>query len=246
MRKLLLTGALTAAILIASARMAGAQTVIEYRKDNRGNSVTLSYSGWGFGGYGLNPFFPYPSTMSAYGGAAYYGIPYVRRTYYVYMNGSPAVYNYSPVYSSAPSSAERAAKARRQQDVEAGVERLKSADYRGALEAFRRGFVSDTDSGILQLYLGLALAGVGDVRNAERAFRGAFESLKPDEALGVNLPGLFRDSKEANRYVAGVDGSDLASGVVAFLMGRKDAARGRLEKVKTDPAARKLLDPLSK
>jgi len=115
------------------------------------------------------------------------------------------------------------------------------------VESFREAFLADTESGMAQLCLGLALSASGDRRNADKALRGAFASLKPDEALSMDFAGWFRDVQERQRLESALEkASDgrLAAGVVAFLLGRKDIAKSELSKVKDDPAARKLLDHL--
>lgn len=234
-------------IVLASETIASAQGVyVEYKKQNKNSSLVITYSGgysYGYGGYGYG--------YSGYQGytnylATGYYRPYGSGYYHPYYYGSRPVYNYAPVYSSSPVSAERILKIRMQKDVEEGLRRFRAADYKRAVESFRSAFLADTDSAVMQLFLGLSLAGAGDLRNAEKAFRGALEGLKPEEALGADLAKLFRDSKEEGRYVASAASSPLVSGIVAFLMGRKDVAKGALEKAKEDPAARKLLDHLSK
>jgi hypothetical protein len=250
MKNLGLSVALALAILVASESLAGAQGVyVEYKKQNKNSSLTITYSGGystGYGyGYGYGAY-GYGGTYYSPGYASYYRPPYASPYYHPYYHGSRPVANYAPVYSSSPVSAERVLKIRMQKDVEEGLRRFRSADYRRAVDAFRAAFLADTDSAVLQLFLGLSLAGAGDLRNAEKAFRGAFEHLKPEEALGADLPKLFRDTKEEERFVSSVASSPLVSGVVAYLMGRKDAAKGALNAVKDDPAARKLLEVLAK
>lgn len=230
-------------IVLASETLAGAQgIVVEYNKKNKNSQLTITYSGgysYGYGGYG------YGYGYSGWQGYTNYG-GYYRPYYNPYYYGSRPVYNYAPVYSSSPVSAERVLKIRMQKDVEEGLKRFHAAEYKRAVESFRAAFLADTDSAVMQLFLGLSLAATGDLRNAEKAFRGAFETLKPEEALGADLPKMFRDTKEEERYLASVASSPLISGIVSFLLGRNDVAKGTLEKVKTDAAARKLLDHLAK
>jgi hypothetical protein len=263
MKKLLLTGALTVAILVLSAAAADAQVQIDYTKKGKNYTFQFTYNSgyyYGYGGYGYG-YTGYPGTFyggyggfpgytygGSYGGVGTYGTGYYRPYYPPPYNdpyyGSRPVQNYSPVYSQSPMSAERMARIQMQKDVEEGLARFKKADYRGATDAFRRAFLADTDSAMMQLLLGAALAGAGDSKNADKAFRSAFESLKPEEALGFDLPKRFRDMKEEERYVSRLDG--LSAGVVAFLRGDKEKARAELGEVKDDPAARKLLDHLGK
>jgi tetratricopeptide (TPR) repeat protein len=231
-------GALALAIFLTSETFAEAQVIIEYKKQNKISSWILTYSGGYSYGYG-NGWMPY-------GISTYSGLPLYRSSRPIYVYDTRPIYNYSPVYSSSSDSSERLLKMRLQKEIEVGIRRFQEADYRGAREAFREAFLSDTDSGVAQLYLGVALAGIGDFRNAERAFRSAFDALKPEEALALDLPILFRDVREENRYVASLSPSPLTAGGIAFLMGRKEQARSELEKVKDDPLSRKLLDHLRK
>lgn len=239
MKKMLLTGALTLTIWIASETMAGAQVYVESRSHSNHRSLRVTYSsGYGFG------YTPWVWGSSPVVLTTYRPVPYYRVPYYPYYAGTRVIYNYAPVYATLPESAERANRLRMQEEVGAGIRRFQRADYRGAVESFRRGFLASTDSGLLELYLGLALVGTGDLRNAEKAMRSAFESLKPEDALGIDLPILFQDAAEESRFVAA--NSPLIAGVVQFLLNRGDAAREELRKVPKDPAARKLLDRLSK
>ncbi|MBI2898939.1 MAG: hypothetical protein HYY17_02030 [Planctomycetes bacterium] len=240
MKKWMLTGALAIGILLAAESAAPAQIVVEYRdQSGRGTIVLRTYGGYyyGCGYYWSTPYYGGPY-YTGWTGARFYRPAY----WEPYTATRPVVYPRSDV-TTAPVSSERLRKARMHKDVEEGMRRFKAADWRGAVDAFREAFLADTDSGAMQFYLGLALTGAGDLRNAEKAFRGAFESLKPEEALAVELPKLLRD---AAKFEASAAPSPLAAGVVAFLLGKKDAARAELGKAKDDPAARKLLDHLGK
>ena len=239
MRNLLLTWALTLAIWIASETMVGAQVYVEYRSSTANRSLRITYSsGWACG------VVPWGWGNSLYRLSNYGTLP--RVPYYPYYVGHRIVTDYAPVYLVSPVSAERANRLRMHEDVEEGIRRFRAADYRGAVDAFRKAFLVSTDEGLLQLWLGLALAGSGDFRNAEKAIRGAFETLNPAEGLGIDLPASFRDPSEESRFLGMLAKNPWLAGVTAFLMGRKDEARRELEKLPQDAVTRKLLDPLSK
>lgn len=247
MKKSMLTAALALGILLAAESFASAQVVVEYKRRTGTSTLLLRYDGgYYYGcGYWWNPS-PYYYVPYTYGAVPYYGaVPLYRpiAAYHDAYYAARPVYYPSPTVTTTPVSPERVRKLRMHKDVEEGIKRFKAGYYRGALDAFRSAFLADTDSPMLQLYLGLALVGAGDLRNAEKAFRGAFESLKPEEALAVELPKLLKD---AGGFEKAASTSPLSAGVVAFLLGKKDAARAELDRVKDDPAARKLLDHLGK
>jgi hypothetical protein len=122
-----------------------------------------------------------------------------------------------------------------------GLKRLKVADYRGAVDAFRSAIIESHDNARATAYFALGLILTSDGRNADKALRAA-------AALGysekIDFPSLFKDDKECVRIkglLGGISGEGLLTAAWAeFLGGAPERLKQLAEK---DPAAKQLLNP---
>ncbi len=122
-----------------------------------------------------------------------------------------------------------------------GLKRLKLADYRGAVDAFRSAIIESDENVRATAYFALGLVVTSDGKNADKALRAA-------AALGfsekMDFTSLFKDDKECARIKAllgGISGEGLLTAAWAeFLAGAPDRLKRLAEK---DPVAKQLLSP---
>lgn len=120
-----------------------------------------------------------------------------------------------------------------------GLRRLKSADYGGAVAAFRSAIVESEGNPQLTAFFSLSLILSGDGKNADKALRAAV-GAGFRERLDLLL--LLKDEKEGarvRRAMEGVSGAGLfAAAWVEFLGGAPDRLKRLAE---TDRVAEQLL-----
>lgn len=191
-------------------------------------SPGIYYSGFDLDSYRM-PFGPYGSGM--YGRQSGSRYSYINR---------PAV-NYSPSSYSPLNEASRLSEITSARDIEVGLRRLKSGDYRGAVDSFRAAVIEQPQDGSAKAHFALGLVIVGDGKNADRSLRAAAE-LGSFGKIAVNS--MFKDEKERDRIVGSLgrisgEGA-LAAAWVQSLAGEPGRLRQLAER---DPVAKKLLEP---
>jgi hypothetical protein len=181
-----------------------------------------------------------------YGGVGYYGGysgGYGGYGGYGYRGGFDRPYASAdaagPVTRSGPA-ADRLPEFASAREIEEGRRRLKMGDYRGAVDQFRASVAAQTDNPVAQAWFAVALAIMGDGKNADKALRAAVGGKVAADKLG--LADGFHDDKERARVVAalgrvGGDGS-LAAAFALSLAGEPEKLKQLAEK---DPVARQLL-----
>jgi len=178
------------------------------------------YSGYGLYSYGTPP--------GLYGG----GGGGFQSPYGMQIEGSLA----PPVQKS--DDAEKMEKLSSSKQIDLGRFRFRSGDYKGALDEFRQAVVADP-SAAAQAHFAVALAVTGDLKNADKALRGAVDKAP----LGkIDFAGLFSSEKEKARVLAALqkvsgDGS-LAAAFALQSMGVPEPLKKQAEK---DPIAKRFL-----
>jgi hypothetical protein len=262
-KKAMLAGAL-AALMAAAAE---AQVTFEYsrRSDHRSLRITYTsgyyygtgypYSAYGLGYAGGGRYLGYggyswPLAYSyGYGGIQHFGSgPYWGTSYFNPYpalggdhdhSGARPVRDYVPPAPPPRGVADRSHELVSSKEIDEGRRRWKAGDYRGALDEFRSAVVADPSSAGAQAHFALALAVVGDPKNADKALRAAAER----GAVGkVDLTDLFRDAMERTRVLTALakvsgDGGLTAAYALA-LAGDPERLRQVAER---DEAARRLL-----
>lgn len=216
-------------------------------------------SGWGYGytygyGYGYGGFtYGSPGSLytyvqgpvllggygygGLYGGMGYYGGYGYRGAFLPRPSASADAAG--PVSRPGPV-ADRLAEFASVREMEEGRNRLKSGDYRGAVDQFRAAVAARTESPLAQAWFAVALAIVGDGRNADKALRAATSAGFPADRM--SLADAFRDEKERAKVTAALgrmsgDGA-LSAAFALSLAGEGARLKDLAEK---DPVARKLL-----
>ncbi|MBI4564342.1 MAG: hypothetical protein HY716_06585 [Planctomycetes bacterium] len=127
-----------------------------------------------------------------------------------------------------------------------GLETWRAAGPAEALAVFKRAVATDTSHGLAQVHMALALLAVGDGWNADKAIRSAADLMGDLEiAASIDLRAVFRSSKEAAKFISGVegkaeDGRSLTAGLVYLLLGEK-AKASAVWSARKEPAAERLL-----
>lgn len=178
----------------------------------------------------------YPYGWGAYG-TTYYGYP---GGGVVWTTGLPGYVDIVPVTRrvtgvlGAPKEFEQLASMK---DVAAGVARMKTGDFTGALAEFRQAVVADTSHAAAQLWMAMALTATGDAANADKAVRSAL-SGGGMAIESVDLAGALLDPKVRARFVASASSTGGLGAALAFeRLGEKEKARAALADVKDDAAA---------
>ena len=206
MKKVLLAGTFLAFMAVA----AEAQIIIDYQRRTRNSTLTITYnSGFygyfgyygAYGGYGgFGDSFAYSSAgfgdsfYSGYGlysygtpPGLYGGRPY-RSPY-----SMPPVADYTPMAPRGPGVSDRMNEYASSKEIEVGRIRFKMGDYKGAVDDFRSAVVADTSSAAAQAYFAVALAVMGDYKNADKALRAAADRAPFGK---VDFSNLFVNEKE--------------------------------------------------
>ena len=215
------------------------------------------YSYGGYGGYGISGFsygspgygygyYQGPVGVdglgygygSLYGGPGYYYRGYGARSGYFSRPGAAADAA-GPLARTGPV-ADRMAEFTSAREIEEGRARLKAGDYRGAVDEFRSAVAAHTENPIAQAWFAVALAIVGDGRNADKALRAAEAGGFPVDRLAL-LDG-FRDEKERAKVISSLDRAS-GDGALAAAFALSLAGEGaKLKKLaEKDPVARRLL-----
>jgi hypothetical protein len=262
------TAILSAAIAMLMAAAAHAQVVVVEETGKRRWGYSSSGCGtYGWGGYGVGYGYGYGygyggfgTGFSGYGYSTYqgplvsggygYGGLYGGAGYY----GGYGGYGYRGGYFSRPSAStdaagplprtgpvsDRMAEFTSARDIDDGRVRLKSGDYRGAVDQFRAAVAAHTENPVAQAWFAVALAISGDGKNADKALRAAAVAGFPLDR--VTLADGFRDDKERAKVTAALarvsgDGA-FAAAFALSLAGEGDKLKQLAEK---DPAAKRLL-----
>jgi hypothetical protein len=125
-------------------------------------------------------------------------------------------------------------------EVEEGRRRLKTGDYRGAVDDFRSAVAATTESPLAQAWFAVALVIAGDGKNADKALRVAAAAGVPGDK--ISLSDAFRDEKERVRVIvalAKVTGE--GSLAAAFALDRIGEPARLKQLAEKDPAAKQLL-----
>ena len=150
-------------------------------------------AGYGYGGYG------YPGYGYGYGSGAYSGATYYGANTNTVPNPSP-----SPVVTaSATSPTDAAGVARSLEFAERGATAFKSADYEGAVYAWRHAVVDDPQNPMLVLQLSQALFATGKYQESAGATQAAMHSL-PKEQWGTvvsRYQELYGNKKDYTRQL---------------------------------------------
>lgn len=177
------------------------------------------YSGYGLYSYGT------PYGLYGGGGGAYYG-------------GMPGIESELPPPPRKTDDAEKLEKLSSSKQIDLGRFRFRAGDYRGALDEFRQAVVADP-SAAAQAHFAIALVVAGDLKNADKALRGAVDKAPFGK---IDFTGLFPNEKEKARVLAALqkvsgDGS-LAAAFALQSMGVPEPLQKQAEK---DPLAKKFL-----
>jgi hypothetical protein len=174
---------------------------------------------------------------SLYGGMGYYGSYGSRGGYF----GRPGASTDAagPLARTGPV-ADRMAEFTSAREIEEGRARLKTGDYRGAVDQFRSAVASQTENPVAQAWFAVALAIAGDGKNADKALRAAAAAGFPLDRLG--LADGFRDDKERAKVTSLIDRAS-GDGSLAAAFALSLAGEGaKLQKLaEKDPVARQLL-----
>lgn len=180
------------------------------------------------GGYGYGGLY---GGMGYYGGYGYRGGTWSRPTASADAAG--------PVSRTGPVS-DRLAEFASVREMEEGRGRLKTGDYRGAVDQFRAAVAARTESPLAQAWFAVALAIAGDGKNADKALRAAVAAGFPVDRM--SLDNAFRDDKERAKVIDALTKTtghgSLAAAFALSLAGEGAKLRQLAEK---DPVARKLL-----
>lgn len=248
MKKPILSGAL-AILMAAAAHAQTVETSPEY-KLIRGcrrawsgwggygySGFTTGYSGFGYGYYaGPGVDFFGAGTGSLYVGPGYYG----SQGYRGYFNRPSASADAAGPLSRSGPVADRMAEFTSAREIDEGRARLKSADYRGAVDQFRSAVAAHTENPLAQAWFAVALAIAGDVKNADKALRAAAAAGFPLDR--VALADAFRDEKERVRVIVTLaKASEDGSLAVAFALSQAGEGAPLKKLAEKDPVAKNLL-----
>jgi hypothetical protein len=184
----------------------------------------------------------------SYGGPGYSSDPYGGGYYYggggcryrgAFARPYAATEVAGPVNRSGPVS-DRIPEFTSAREMEEGRRRLKSGDYRGAVDDFRSAVAAHTESPLAQAWFAVALVIAGDGKNADKALRAAAAAGVPSDK--VSLADGFHDEKERVRVIvalARINGEgSLAAAYALDRIGEPARLKQLAEK---DPVARRLL-----
>jgi len=198
-------------------------------------------SGYGYAGQG-GPF------AYSYGGPAYYSDPYGGGYYYggggyryrgAFSRPYAATEVAGPVNRTGPV-ADRLPEFNSAREIEEGRRRLKSGDYKGAVDDFRSAVAAHTESPLAQAWFAVALVIAGDGRNADKALRAAAAAGLPSDKL--SLADAFHDEKERVRVIVALARITGEGGLAAAYALDRLGEPVRLKQLaEKDPAARQLL-----
>jgi hypothetical protein len=255
---------LSFALVLILAAAAQAQVTIDYSRQNRNSSLRITYSsgygygysyggysygGYGYGGYGYgfggSSYGYYSDGLSSYYSGPTYADPYFGGYYpgYRYRGAWGRPYASTEVAGPAPRSgpvADRVAEFTAARELEEGRRRLKTGDYRAAVDDFRSAVAATPESPLAQAWFAVALVIAGEGKNADKALRAAAAAGLPSDK--ISLSDAFHDEKERVRVIVALakttgEGS-LAAAFALDRMGEPARLKQLAEK---DPAARQLL-----
>jgi hypothetical protein len=141
----------------------------------------------------------YPAGYGGYG-TTYYGPGGYGTTYRI-----PTYIDYQRAYGPRTGAAAEVGQMNVEKTLDAGLAKFKAGDYAGAVAAFKRVVVADFNNATAKLWMGLALAGSGDMKNAEKAVKAAVGGLAKEQIARVDLKSAFKDAKEQARYQAAAE-----------------------------------------
>ena len=245
---------LSAAVVLLTATVAHAQVIVVDPPDRRLlRGPRTGYYGWGGYGIGGYTWGGYGTGYSGFGGGYYdgplvtgYGSLYGGTGYYGtgarggwWGRPSASADAAGPLPRTGPVS-DRLAEFASAREIDEGRARLKSADYRGAVDGFRSAVAAHTENPVAQAWFAVALAIVGEGKNADKALRAAVAAGVPVDKL--TLADGFRDEKERVRVIVALakttgDGT-LASAFALSLAGEGVPLKKLAEK---DADARRLM-----
>jgi len=245
---------LSAAVVLLTAAVAHAQVIVVDPADRRIlRGTRTGYYGWGGAGIGGYTWGGTGTGYSGFGGGYYdgpwlagYGSLYGGAGYYGYgtrggwlTRPSASADAAGPLPRNGPV-ADRMAEFASAREIEEGRTRLRMGDYRGAVDGFRAAVAAHTENPVAQAWFAVALAIVGDGKNADKALKAAAEAGVPVDKL--TLADGFRDEKERVRVIVALaktsgDGT-LAAAFALSLAGEGVRLKQLSEK---DPVARRLL-----
>ncbi len=242
-------------LLFANQSQAQAQGVqIEYKRQTSNSELVINYSSGGYWGCGfglLHQGYSYGIGSSYLSQGVYSGgisslVPYryYSPSYGSYFYTPRSVYHYAPHYVSSEGRRSQLTRIQVRTEWEEGLREFKRGNYAGAVDAFKKAILADSEDVMQQFYFGLALAGKGDRRNASKAILSSIEVLDLEDLRRINFLAMFGSEKEAKSYLDRISNykqDDILSGVIALLMGEEDRAVKILSGLKKNAAARKLL-----
>ena len=179
-------------------------------------------------GYGGSP----STYMGGYGGVGYYRPGTLSRP-------SASTDAAGPLTRPAPVS-DRVVELTVAREFEEGRRRLKTGDYRSAVDQFRASVAAHPENATAQAWFAVALAISGDGRNGDKALKAAVADGLDVEKM--SLADAFHDDKERAKVIAalsrtGAEGA-LSAAFALALAGEPAKLKQLAEK---DPVARKLL-----
>jgi len=188
----------------------------------------LSTNGPSIYGYGSGPY----SYMGGYGGVG---------TYRPGTFGRPSASTDAagPLTRSAPVS-DRVMEFAAARELEEGRRRLKTGDYRSAVDQFRASVAAHPENALAQAWFAVALAISGDGRNADKALKAAVA-----DGLDVgkmSLSDAFHDDKERTKVTTALSRTGAEGGLSAAFALSLDGDPAKLKQLaEKDPVAQKLL-----
>ncbi len=174
-------------------------------------------------GYGSGPY----SYRGGYGGVGYYRGP------------SASADAAGPVSRTAPIS-DKALGLAAGREIEEGRRRLRTGDYKSALDQFRASFAAHPENALVQGWFAVALAITGDGRNADKALKSAVaDGLDPEK---MSLADAFHDDKERAKVTGALSRTGADGGLsAAFALSLAGDSAKLKQLAEKDPVARKLL-----
>ena len=179
-------------------------------------------------GYGSGPY----SYMGGYGGVGTYRPGTFSRP-------SASADAAGPLTRTAPVS-DRVTEFAAAREIEEGRRRLKTGDYRSAVDQFRASVAAHPESAIAQAWFAVALSISGDGRNADKALKAAVADGLDVEKM--SLADAFLDDKERAKVTAALAKTGAEGGLsAAFALSLAGDPAKLKQLAEKDPVARKLL-----
>ena len=125
-------------------------------------------------------------------------------------------------------------------ELEEGRRRLKTGDYRSAVDQFRASVAAHPESATAQAWFAVALAISGDGKNADKALKAAVADGLDVEKM--SLADAFHDDKEQAKVTAALSRTGAEGGLsAAFALSLAGEPAKLKQLAEKDPVAKKLL-----